>query len=352
MKVFLEMAPARLDELLGRFGKLRVAVLGDYFLDKYLDVESSLVEVSVETGKPAHQVVGVRHSPGAAGTIVANLAALGAGELHAVGYTGDDGSSYDLRKGLSNLGCSTNHLRVAPGRMTPTYLKPRDRTVPSLAGEHPRYDAKNRTPTSEEIERQVIESLDELLESVDAVTVLDQVEEQDCGVVTSRVVDALAERSARSTGTIFWADSRRHVRQFRRVIVKCNQFEVAGWTDPRPGDAVPPDELTAALRSLRTTNGAPVCVTRGPEGMLVTDPEPMIVPGVSVDGPTDETGAGDSATAGAVLALAAGGTLAEAALIGNLVASIIIQQLATTGTARLDQLPPRLELWRQQRAVG
>ena len=80
--------------------------------------------------------------------------------------------------------------------------------------------------------------------------------------------------------------------------------------------------------------------------MVVSDPEMMLVPGVRVEGPTDPTGAGDSATAGAVLALAAGAELPEAALIGNLVASITVQQLATTGTARPNQLPPRLEMWR------
>ena len=83
--------------------------------------------------------------------------------------------------------------------------------------------------------------------------------------------------------------------------------------------------------------------------MLVSDPEPTLVPGVRLEGPTDPTGAGDSATAGAVLALAAGATLPEAALVGSLVASITVEQLAVTGTASPEQLPPRLEMWLAQR---
>ncbi len=83
--------------------------------------------------------------------------------------------------------------------------------------------------------------------------------------------------------------------------------------------------------------------------MAVFDTELTIVPGVRLEGPTDPTGAGDSAAAGAVLALAAGANLPEAALVGNLVASITVQQLATTGTARPEQLPPRLALWQSQR---
>ena len=156
MKTIATCHTERLAELVGRFGRLRIAVVGDFFLDKYLDVDPAIAETSVETGKTAHQVAAVRHSPGAAGTVVANLAALGAGELHAVGFTGDDGESYDLRKDLAALGCSTDRLHVEAGRMTPTYLKPRDCSVCGLSGEHNRYDTKNRTPTGRETQQRIV----------------------------------------------------------------------------------------------------------------------------------------------------------------------------------------------------
>jgi len=349
MKTFRDMSPDRLAELLARFARLRIAVIGDFFLDKYLDVDPALAEVSVETGKRANQVVGIRHSPGAAGTIVSSLAALGAGAVHAIGFTGDDGESYDLRKDLAALACTTDHLHCEPGRMTPTYLKPRDTTDPSLAGEHQRYDTKNRTPTPPAVQGRIISSLDALLPELDAVITLDQVEEENCGVITSKVVQTLADRAQRRPNVVFWADSRRRIRTFRNVIIKCNQFEAVGRESPPPGATVSFDELSGALEHLRRKTGAPICVTRGADGMVVTDPEPTVVPGVHLEGPIDETGAGDTATAGAVLTLAAGGSLPEAALVGNLVASITVQQLATTGTAHPNQLPPRLEMWQTQR---
>jgi bifunctional ADP-heptose synthase (sugar kinase/adenylyltransferase) len=339
----------RLQQLIDRFPQVSVSVLGDFFLDKYLDVEPSLAERSVETGKTAHQVVCERHSPGAAGTVVCNLAALGAGAIHAVGYTGDDGASHDLRQDLTQLGCHVDELHVARDRMTPTYLKPRDRDNPSLTGEHSRYDTKNRTATPQPLQQQIIASIDRLLPRVDAVIILDQVEEGDCGVVTSTVREALADRAVRHQRKIFWADSRCRIRQFERVMIKANQFELVGRDTPTPGDRVGLRELEQALTRQRALTGAPVFATCGPDGMLVSDPEPMLVPGVRLDGPIDETGAGDSASAAAVLALSAGAAPAEAALLGNLVASITVQQLATTGTARPDELPPRLELWQQQR---
>ena len=63
---------------------------------------------------------------------------------------------------------------------------------------------------------------------------------------------------------------------------------------------------------------------------------------VPVTGKIDIVGAGDSATAGLVSALCSGANPAEAAVIANLVASITIQQLGTTGTASPEQVRARL----------
>jgi rfaE bifunctional protein kinase chain/domain len=340
----------RLRALIARFPAARIAVLGDFFLDKYLDVDPALAETSVETGKSAHQVVGVRCEPGAAGTVTNNLAALGAGTLHAVGFTGDDGEGHDLRAALARIRCATDHLHRVPERRTPTYLKPRNAGDPSLAGEHSRYDTKNRLPLPPAVAERIVASLDRLLPAVDALVVMDQVEEEDCGTVTEAVREAVASRAPRFPRVVFWADSRRRIRRYRNVIIKPNAFEAVGNEHPRPGDTVADDALRRAVEALRKETGAPVCVTRGTAGMAVSDPAWTPVPGVRVEGPTDPTGAGDSATAGAVLALVAGATLPEAALVGNLVASITVQQLAATGTARPEELPPRLTRWREQQA--
>jgi rfaE bifunctional protein kinase chain/domain len=348
MKTFQGMSENRLGEIIARFPKARIAVLGDFFLDKYLDVDRTLAETSVETGRTAHQVVRVRHSPGAAGTVMSNLSALETGTLYAIGFTGDDGESYEMRRDLAAMRCSTEHLHVAPDRMTPQYLKPRFVDDPTLAGEHDRLDTKNRSATPAALEDRILASLDALLPSLDAVIIADQVEADDCGVVTRRVRQALAERARAFPKVVFWADSRAHITLFRNVIIKPNEFETVGRAFPKPGDKVDDDALLAALSRLRVETGAPVVVTRGARGTVVTDAETVAVPGVQVDGPTDTTGAGDSAAAGGTLALASGATLAEAALMGNLVASITIQQLATTGVARPRELPARLQMWHGQ----
>jgi len=343
-----ELADSRLYQLIERIHGCRIAVLGDFFLEKYLVVNPALMETSVETGKPAHQVVGTRCSPCAAGTVVSNLAALGAHQLHAIGLTGDDGEAFELRRGLQAVDCTTDHLISSPSYRTPTYLKPRDTALTGLAGEHGRFDTKNREAMSPALQDMIVDALDARLPEIDAVIVLDQVDEVEGGVVSTTIRNAVIEQAQCNPQVIFWVDSRCRIHEFRRMIVKSNQYEVMGLRQSPPGTIVDLDRVLDAAQRLRVVNDAPIAVTCGETGVLVSDPEWMWVPGVRVKGEIDATGAGDSFNAGAVLALSAGASFAEAAVIGNLVASITVQQIARTGVARPDQLPARLRLWNQQ----
>ena len=272
------MELSRLNQLLEQFPRRRVAVLGDFFLDKYLEIDRGLDEPSVETGLIAYQVVRVRRSPGAAGTVVNNLAALGAGELHAIGAVGDDGEAFDLCQGLNRIGCSTDGLLRCAELLTPTYLKPCDANVVGLAGEHSRYDTKNRTPTPREIVDRVAVELERVLPCVDALLVMDQVEMPDCGVVTSMLRDRLSELARRFPRVLFWADSRRHIRLFRNVTIKANQFEAVHRLNPAVGEEVSLDELQGLVPRLRDEMQAPVFVTCGERGILVSDPAVTLVP--------------------------------------------------------------------------
>lgn len=339
---------SRLRELTVGIKTLRVAVLGDFFLDKYISVDPMLAEKSLETGKIAHQAVNVRHSPGAAGTVVNNLAALGTGSLIAIGFSGNDGEGYELRQDLAALGVDISCLHADPGRRTPTYLKPHDIDRAGLEGEHSRYDLKNRKPTPASIENLLIDSLTQVLGKIDALVVMDQVEDDGFGAVTPRVLRALYDLLPRFPELIAWADSRRRIMAFKGLILKMNQFEMAGLHDPQPGTTIPDNVISTGLPALETKVRARVFVTAAERGVWVGGREPVLVPALRIDVPVDPTGAGDSFTAGAVLALAAGASTAEAALTGNLVASVTVRQLGTTGSARPEELFTALDLWKEQ----
>lgn len=344
-----------LKRILDALPTLSIAVVGDLFLDKYLDLDSSLTETSVETGSEAYQIVRVRCYPGAGGTVLNNLRALGVGKLHAVSVIGDDGEGFELLRALRGQRVETDNVIVSADRMTPTYTKPMLSQPGGPARELNRLDIKNRRPQSAELDRQVIERLDRLVPHVDAVIVADQVSERNLGVVTDAVRDHLAALAERHLSCRMLADSRSHIGLFRNVIVKPNQHELAaaiGKTDKANEKGQPEEsqlgghpQVVSAARELAKRTGRAVFATVGADGILYIDSSSLRhVPGVPVTGPIDIVGAGDSTMAGIASALCAGATPIQAARIGCLVASLTIQQLGVTGTATPAQVLAR---WRE-----
>src|ERR1700732_1560716 len=92
-----------IDKILNRLPSLTIGVLGDLFLDRYLDIDAALTEPSLETGLDAYQVVRVRSYPGAAGTVINNLVALGVKRVRALSVIGDDGEGHELLRALDQL---------------------------------------------------------------------------------------------------------------------------------------------------------------------------------------------------------------------------------------------------------
>lgn len=347
MDVNAQMDEARLADLLGRFGELEILVVGDFFLDKYLIIERALSETSLETGLEAYQVVDVQCSPGAAGSVTSKLAALGA-RVATLGVVGDDGEGYELRRALEATGAGTVPLITQAPGFTPTYTKPMMREPDGREHELNRLDIKNRCPLSIEAEAQVLDHLRALVPGVDGVVIADQVVDPNCGVVTDRVRGALMQLARAFPDVIFTVDSRARIGLFQDIVLKPNAREAALALDlaPPPGDgSAAGDRLAVARehgRALYRRARRPVFLTVGDRGILVCDDAgETLVPAVPVIGEIDIVGAGDSAMAGIATALCAGATPPEAALIGNLVASITIQQIGTTGTATRAQVLAR-----------
>ena len=166
---------------------------------------------------------------------------------------------------------------------------------------------------------------------MDGVAVLDQVGQRNTGVVTDRVRDALCDLGRTLPEKVILADSRERIGDFHHVIRKGNRDETGGADEgtDRPGEMGGADEGT----------DRPVYITLGADGLLLIDGDDRRhVPGIRVPEPVDTVGAGDSVTAGIVASLAAGATPMEAALVGNLAASITVRQLGVTGTASPAQL--------------
>lgn len=324
---------------LARTGEARIAVFGDFCLDKYLYIDPARDEVSVETGLTAYMVHEKRLYPGAGGTITNNLRALGA-RVTCIGLMGEDGEGYELASCLKAIGADTSQMVRSGLVCTSTYTKPMRRQPDGSHVELNRLDFRNFTQTPMELQEQLLRNLEQALPHVDAVILIDQFFQRNLGVITDYVRGELAKLALKYPDVIFYADSRSFVEEFRNVIVKCNNFELIGEN----GDPEDLDTLAKKAKAMRALVGRPVFVTRGSRGMLVmAGGEGITVPAFRVEGPLDIVGAGDASSAGIVLGLTLGLTAEEAALLGCCISSITIQQIGVTGTATVEQVLERLK---------
>ncbi len=334
------MTPARLREITARYAQLRIAVIGDFCLDRYLEIDPARAEISIETGLPVYNVVKVRAQPGAAGTILNNLVALGVGEIVPVGFCGEDGEGYELLRALRSLpGVNTEHFLQTPERRTFTYCKPLIMTPGEPPRELNRLDSKNWTPTPPEVSARIVQSLEALRSRVDGIILMDQVDVADTGVVTGAVLSFLGEMEKRSTsrGPVV-ADSRRGLKGYPPCIFKMNAAELASLTS-RPADS-PVVDIQCIAAELAAKNDRTVFVTMAERGLVgaTSSGETEHVSSLPLRGAIDVVGAGDSVTANLTAALAAGATLRESLELAALASSIVIHQLGTSGAASPEQM--------------
>lgn len=328
------MSPERFDQLTAAWPALRVAVVGDFCLDRYLEIDPTRAETSIETGLPVHNVVRVRAQPGAAGTILNNLVSLGAGTLYPVGCCGEDGEGWELRRALGALpGVDLTHFRQTAARRTFTYCKPLVIEPGHPPRELNRLDSKNWSPTPAEVAEPLAASVTALADAVDALVVLDQVDQPDTGVVTGPVLGALRDLATKRPTLPVLADSRRGLRGFPPLIFKMNAAELGALWETAPPAA--PEAARAPAVALARRNQRPCIITLAEQGLVGAEPDgnTVHVPALPVRGEIDIVGAGDSVTATATLALAAGASLRETLELAALASSDVIHQLGTTGTA-------------------
>ena len=338
------MNRARFETLTARYPALRLAVVGDFCLDRYLEIDPARAETSLETGLPVYNVVNVRSQPGAAGTILNNLVALGVATLYPVGFCGEDGEGYELQRALrARPGVRLDHFLATPRRCTFTYCKPLVLEPGRPPRELNRLDSKNWSPTPPEVEDRLRDSVRALAPDVDALIILDQVDLPDTGVITRRVLETLDEIARAHPDKLIIADSRRGLRDFPPLTFKMNGRELGALTGSGPLRELEP--VCRHARELAARNGKPVFVTLAEQGIVGAAPEGRVehVPALPVRGEIDIVGAGDAVTANLACALTAGASLREAMELAMAAASHVIHQLGTTGTAAVADLRALLD---------
>ena len=331
------ISEARLKTILNHFRDQRILVIGDFYLDAYWYIDKTRATLSLETPWHTNPVVGQRYSPGAAGTVTNNLKALGVGTVYTLGVIGEDGFGRTLLNCLQTSGCLTDFMVQGSNWVTPTYLKPMHRGYEGVETEGPRFDIENQSPMGAEVEASVIDALQACIPLVDGVIVGDQMPLENLGVMTNRVRDILCELAVAFPEKIFFADSRTRIGEYKNVIIKPNRFEAKRAVQPEwRGQEVDTETAKQCAVALAAQTENIVYITLGENGILTYANGVFThIPGVPIDDETDPVGAGDSVSAGLVATLCSLGVAAavDAAYVGNLVASITVTKIGTTGTA-------------------
>lgn len=321
-----------LESVLEAISRTTVVVVGDFCLDAYWELESGPEELSLETGLPVHHVRSQRYSPGGAGNVAANAAALGAREVRAVGFVGRDLHGAELRSRLRQAGVRLEGLLDGPASWsTPCYAKPLRDGV-----ELNRFDfgGGNRCGAAELAP--LIPAFDAALTGAQGVIINQQLAHS---IIGPEFIAVLNDRIRRHPGIAFVVDARNRSQDFRGTILKLNGCEAARLAGGRPSDPTTApvsirDDLVQFAHEIRAATQRPVVITAGERGMIVaTESGADHIPSVQPTGPVDPVGAGDTVAAALTAALAAGVAPARAARFANLAAAITVQKLQTTGTA-------------------
>ncbi len=327
-----------LTRILSSLDRARIGVIGDFTLDAYWPLAGGKLELSIETGKPTHAVLGQIYSLGGAGNVVKNLVDLKVGYVSAFGVISSDIFGREMFRQLEEL-------RVDVGGMitqekdwdTPVYAKP---YLGSEEQERIDFGRFNSIDSSSEIE--LIRLLRDSSSLLDVLIVNQQLPH---GIYSENVVKALNDLAVQNTSKTVLLDSRTKTEEFTNMICKVNAAEASRICgEPRElTELVPLDRVKEyALQIFRRTH-KPVYITRSGRGLVLYDGiRYSEIPGIQILKKIDPVGAGDTTVSAIAAVLAVGGDYASAGEIGNLAAAVTVQKLQQTGTTSPEEV---IQIW-------
>ena len=329
------LTPERLDDILSRARGLRVAVIGDLMLDVYLS--GSVTRISPEAPVPVVHVSEERSALGGAANVAANVATLGA-DCHVVGYVGRDAAAEEIRRALARQGSGVIRPMLVTREDRPTTTKTR---VMARHQQVVRFDRE----CADDLPDATAEELAQLAEAALAEADVVLLEDYNKGVLTEPVIRRVlaAARRARLP-TVVDPKFRNFFAYAGATVFKPNVLELGAAL----GGAVHHHD-DAWLEDARERLGCEhLLLTLGEHGMALqtAGDSGFRIPTVARE-VFDVSGAGDTVIACVAVALAAGASMQEAAILANYAAGIGV---AKPGVATItpEELREGVLSWVQQ----
>ena len=309
---------------LTRFSRCRVLILGDLMLDEYM--WGMVSRISPEAPVPVVAVRSESAKVGGAGNVATNVAALG-GQVSLIGLVGNDTAAERLSHELELAGVKSDGLIV--DRSRPTTVKSR---VVAGSQHVVRFDRENDAPLSRAMRERIVGAIRDRLPEAEVLLISDYAK----GVVSPGLVREVLAMAARHRRIVAVDPKVQHLSLFRRVtVVAPNHHEAAAAT--RLPIRCEADLLRVGRVLLRRLNTRGVLITRGEHGMsLFETGKPVLHIPTMAREVYDVTGAGDTVMAALSLAMAAGASMAEAAVMSNAAAGVVVGKRGTATVTRAE----------------
>jgi len=314
-----------LSQVLDSFSQLRIAVLGDLMVDRFIYGDAE--RLSPEAPVPVVRLKSRTSQPGGAANVANNVVSLG-GRVSVFGVLGDDAAGSEVKDLLTSRGADLRGI-VSPAGY-PTIIKTR---IIARGQQMLRIDEEEPAAVGADSRSSIAERLSEQIRDIHVLAISDYAK----GLIT--------------------LDLALH------VIAICNDAEVPVLVDPKPSNATifagadlikpnlaealriagregeaGPLDMPALCRAVREATGVKaVMITAGAQGMhVLSDGTYRHLPGHPRE-VFDVAGAGDSTLAAVALGLGSGLSVFEAAWLGNLAGSLAVghQGVASISAAEL-----------------
>lgn len=314
------LPPARVAALIASFAAQRLVVVGDMVADEYIFGTPS--RISREAPVLILEHSGRRMVPGGATNVAVNLRALGAA-VSVVGVIGDDQPGRELLIALQGLGVDTTGLVVDEERPTSTKMRIIGGSSQVVRQQIVRIDRVDSSPLRGASRDRLFSAAQRVLAGAHGLILSDY----EHGVIDPELID-LCLTSKHRQDLVTTVDAHGDLTRFRDISLATPNQPEAEATLGRPMRTL--DDLReGGQQLLEQMEAQGLLITRGSLGMVVLDRHGLFVelPPYQVSEVQDATGAGDTVSAVATLALGGGANLLEAAILGNVAAGLVVRRL-------------------------
>ncbi len=305
-----------LRRLLPKLKAKKILILGDLMLDEH--IWSKVSRISPEAPVPVAEVSSITHVPGGAGNVAVNITELG-GKPYIIGIIGTDSSGGKLLSALRRNKISTKYIIIDKHR--PTILKSR---IIAVSQHVVRVDREDKNPIGENLTKKVLPIIKSVIKKVDAVLISDYGK----GIVTPKISRTLIAFSKKYKIPVAVDPKGSNYSKYKGATIITPNFAEA---EAAAGSRISSEQnlIQAGRKLLKKIKTDYVLITRGRDGMSLFSKEENFHIRAIPREVFDITGAGDAVIATLTLAISAGASMKDAAILSNYSGAIVVGKIGT-----------------------